>query len=134
MKLLFITIFFLNFCLAQTAENLVIPFESLDKIEDVESLKSLEPEQLMTIQEALGGIKVDGKVGPETMKAMQGYFSYLKVLKKLNGSIPEEFVKKAFSHSKLEVHKEIADRFARPYEKKKWVEYRKKFVKEFRIA
>ena len=43
MKLLFITIFFLNFCLAQTAENLVIPFDSLDKIEDVESLKSLEP-------------------------------------------------------------------------------------------
>ena len=134
MKLLFITIFFLNFCLAQTAENLVIPFDSLDKIEDVESLKSLEPEQLMTIQEALGGIKVDGKVGPETTKAMQGYFSYLKVLKKLNGSIPEEFVKKAFSHSKLEVHKEIADRFARPYEKKTWVEYRKIFVKESRIA
>ena len=51
----------------------------------------------LEIREALGGIKVDGKVGPETMKAMQGYFSYLKVLKKLNGSIPEEFVKKAFS-------------------------------------
>jgi hypothetical protein len=88
MNLFFISIFFLNFCLAQTSDNAVIPFEALDKIRDVESLKSLEPEQLMTVQEALGGIQVDGKLGPETMKAMQGYFSYLKVLKKLNGSIP----------------------------------------------
>jgi membrane-bound lytic murein transglycosylase B len=134
MKLFFSTIFFLNLCLAQSSENVVIPFDILDNIGDVESLESLDPEQLMTVQKALGGIKVDGKLGPETMKAMRGYFAYLKILERLNGSIPKEYIKKAFSHSKLEIHKEIADRFARPYEKKTWVEYRKIFVKESRIA
>lgn len=134
MKLFFSTIFFLNLCLAQSSENVVIPFDILDNIGDVESLESLDPEQLMTVQKALGGIKVDGKLGPETMKAMRGYFAYLKILERLNGSIPKEYIKEAFSHSKLEIHKEIADRFARPYEKKTWVEYRKIFVKESRIA
>jgi len=60
--------------------------------------------------------------------------AYIKVSEKLNGSIPENFVLKAFQHSKLKKHKEIADRFARPYEKKSWVEYRKIFVKESRIV
>lgn len=60
--------------------------------------------------------------------------AYTKVFEKLNGSIPETFVQKAFLHPELKIHKEIPDRFARPYEKKSWVEYRKIFVKESRIV
>jgi len=52
----------------------VIPAAILDKVKDMDSLKGLKPEQLMTIQKALGGISVDGKFGPETMGAMQKYF------------------------------------------------------------
>lgn len=52
----------------------VIPAAILDKVKDMDSLKSLKPEQLMTVQKALGGISVDGKFGPETMGAMQKYF------------------------------------------------------------
>lgn len=60
--------------------------------------------------------------------------AYVLVLEKLSGSIPEAYVREAFTHSELKIHKEIADRFARPYEKKEWVEYRKIFVKESRIS
>ena len=59
--------------------------------------------------------------------------AYKLVSKKIDSSVPDSFVRKAFSHRKLEIHKEIADRFARPYEKKPWTEYRKIFVKESRI-
>ena len=59
--------------------------------------------------------------------------AYKLVSKKIDASVPDSFVRKAFSHQKLEIHKEIADRFARPYEKKPWTEYRKIFVKESRI-
>tara|TARA_B100001250_G_scaffold177329_2_gene152384 strand:- start:4004 stop:4798 length:795 start_codon:yes stop_codon:yes gene_type:complete len=59
--------------------------------------------------------------------------AYRLVLEKLNGEIPETFVKNAFSHSKVERHKVIAERFAKPYEKKSWSDYRKIFVKESRI-
>tara|TARA_B100000676_G_C18063279_1_gene839233 strand:+ start:741 stop:1535 length:795 start_codon:yes stop_codon:yes gene_type:complete len=60
--------------------------------------------------------------------------AYILVLEKLDGSVPEAFVREAFSHDQLKIHKEIAERFARPYEKKPWVEYRKIFVKESRIS
>ena len=60
--------------------------------------------------------------------------AYKLVLEKLNGSIPSAFVREAFSHDKLEIHKVIAERFAKPYEKKAWTEYRKIFVKESRIS
>ena len=43
--------------------------------------------------------------------------AYAKVLEKLNGSVPESFVQEAFLHPELKIHKEIADRFARTYEK-----------------
>ena len=59
--------------------------------------------------------------------------AYRLVLEKLNGEIPEEFVRDAFSHNKVEIHKVIAERFAKPYEKKSWSDYRKIFVKESRI-
>ena len=59
--------------------------------------------------------------------------AYKLVSKKIDSSVPDSFVRKAFSHQKLEIHNEIAYRFARPYEKKPWTEYRKIFVKESRI-
>ncbi len=60
--------------------------------------------------------------------------AYQKVLEKLDGALPESFVKQAFSHEGVKIHKEIAERFAKPYEKKAWSDYRKIFVKESRIS
>ena len=60
--------------------------------------------------------------------------AYRMVAEKLGDAIPDAFVREAFTHDELKIHKEIADRFARPYEKKTWGEYRKLFVKESRIA
>ena len=59
--------------------------------------------------------------------------AFRMVIEKLNGVIPEKFVRDAFSHNEVTIHKEIAQRFEKPYEKKPWVEYRKIFVKESRI-
>ncbi len=60
--------------------------------------------------------------------------AYILVMEKLDGAIPEEFVRDAFSHEEVKIHKEIAERFAKPYEKKSWSDYRKIFVKESRIS
>ena len=60
--------------------------------------------------------------------------AYKLVSKELAGAVPLSFLKEAFSHEKLEVHKIIAERFAKPYEKKPWTEYKKIFVKESRVA
>ena len=60
--------------------------------------------------------------------------AYRMVSEKLGDAIPDAFVREAFTHDELKIHKEIAERFARPYEKKTWEEYRKLFVKESRIA
>ncbi len=60
--------------------------------------------------------------------------AYKLVSKELGGAVPISFLKEAFSHEKLEVHKIIAERFAKPYEKKPWTEYKKIFVKESRVA
>ena len=51
----------------------------------------------------------------------------------LKMGIPEEYLNKTFSHSGITVHDKILERFAKPYEKKSWPEYRKLFVKESRI-
>jgi len=57
------------------------------------------------------------------------------VVDKLQGKkVPEAFIREAFTHHKVEIHPEIAERFARPYEKKSWEQYRKIFVKESRIS
>ena len=60
--------------------------------------------------------------------------AYGLVMQKLDGALPETFVIEAFSHDKLQVHEVIAERFAKPYEKKPWTEYRKIFVKESRVS
>ena len=49
-------------------------------------------------------------------------------------NIPEAFIREAFTHDEITIHPEIAERFAKPFEKKTWGEYRKIFVKENRIA
>jgi len=64
----------------------------------------------------------------------QDDLAYQLVSDHLNGSIPDAFVREAFSHGELKVHMEIPERFAKPYEKKSWQEYRKIFIKETRIA
>jgi membrane-bound lytic murein transglycosylase B len=68
------------------------------------------------------------------VKAVDDDFAYRLVSEKLDGSIPDEFVRAAFSHESVEIHKEIAKKFAKPYEKKPWSDYRKIFVKESRIS
>jgi len=61
--------------------------------------------------------------------------AYRMVLDNLVGSeIPDEFVRDAFTHEDVKIHMEIPNRFAHPYEKKSWEEYRKIFVKESRIS
>ena len=67
-------------------------------------------------------------------KAIENDVAYKRVLKELDGAVPVSFIEEAFSHEKLEIHKIIAERFAKPYEKKPWVEYKKIFVKESRVA
>ena len=61
--------------------------------------------------------------------------AYRMVSGHLQGSnIPEAYVREAFTHDEIKIHKEIAEKFARPYEKKTWEVYRKIFVKDSRIA
>ena len=67
-------------------------------------------------------------------KDIENDVAYKRVLKELDGAVPVSFIEEAFSHEKLEIHKIIAERFAKPYEKKPWVEYKKIFVKESRVA
>ncbi|MBT3478767.1 MAG: lytic murein transglycosylase [Candidatus Marinimicrobia bacterium] len=47
--------------------------------------------------------------------------------------IPESYLNEAFAHEGIIVHDKILDRFARPYEKKSWTDYRKLFVTDSRI-
>ena len=67
-------------------------------------------------------------------KDIENDVAYKRVLKELDGAVPVSFIEEAFLHEKLEIHKIIAERFAKPYEKKPWVEYKKIFVKESRVA
>ena len=60
--------------------------------------------------------------------------AFRKVMENLKGSIPESYVRQAFAHKALKIHKIIPERFARPYEKQTWEKYRKIFVKESRIS
>ena len=41
--------------------------------------------------------------------------AYGFVMRKLDGALPKTFVIEAFSHNKLHVLKEFAERFAKPY-------------------
>ena len=68
-------------------------------------------------------------------QSLEKDLAYRMVLDNLVGSeIPDEFVRDAFTHEDVKIHMEIPNRFAHPYEKKSWEEYRKIFVKESRIS
>ena len=66
---------------------------------------------------------------------MSDDLAYQTVSDHLRGSnIPEAYIREAFTHDEIKIHKEIAEKFARPYEKKTWKVYRKIFVKDSRIS
>ena len=67
-------------------------------------------------------------------KEIENDIAYELVSKELGRAVPISFIQEAFSHEKLEIHKIIVEKFAKPYEKKPWVEYKKIFVKESRVA
>ena len=67
-------------------------------------------------------------------QSLENDIAYQMVLNNLNGSLPEAYVREAFTHDNIEIHKKIPESFSRPYEKKSWEVYRKIFVKESRIA
>jgi membrane-bound lytic murein transglycosylase B len=48
--------------------------------------------------------------------------------------LPEDYLTETFSSEKITIHNDILDRFARPYEKKSWTDYRKIFVTKSRIS
>ena len=67
-------------------------------------------------------------------KEIENDIAYELVSKELGRAVPISFIQEAFSHEKLEIHKIIVERFAKPYEKKPWTEYKKIFVKESRVV
>ena len=67
-------------------------------------------------------------------KEIENDIAYELVSKELERVVPISFIQEAFSHEKLEIHKIIVERFAKPYEKKPWTEYKKIFVKESRVV
>ncbi|MBC8323577.1 MAG: lytic murein transglycosylase [Candidatus Marinimicrobia bacterium] len=54
-------------------------------------------------------------------------------LKAIEKGLPESFIQNTFSNESIEIHPVIPERFARPYEKKTWDEYKKLFVTQRRI-
>jgi membrane-bound lytic murein transglycosylase B len=48
--------------------------------------------------------------------------------------LPEAFLIEAFSSEEITIHNDILERFAKPYEKKSWTDYRKLFVTKSRIT
>ena len=61
--------------------------------------------------------------------------AYQLVLDKINKKdVPVSFLKDVFKSPSIEKHMEIPERFAKPYEKKSWEQYKKLFIKESRIV
>ena len=61
--------------------------------------------------------------------------AYQLVLEKINNKVvPVSFLNDVFKSSSIEKHLEIPERFAKPYEKKSWEQYKKLFIKESRIV
>ena len=55
--------------------------------------------------------------------------AYVMVMEKINKKVgPVEYINKVFTNSDIERQEEIPERFARPYEKKSWTEYKKLFI------
>ena len=47
--------------------------------------------------------------------------------------IPKSYLENTFSHKSIQTHDKIVERFARPYEKQSWTNYRKLFITDSRI-
>jgi len=47
--------------------------------------------------------------------------------------IPKSYLENTFSHKGIQTHDKIVERFARPYEKQSWTNYRKLFITDSRI-
>ena len=47
--------------------------------------------------------------------------------------IPKSYLENTFSHKGIQIHDKIVERFARPYEKQSWTNYRKLFITDSRI-
>ena len=61
--------------------------------------------------------------------------AYQLVLEKIDKKVvPTSYIDEIFNNSSIEKHLEIPERFARPYEKKSWEQYKKLFIKESRIV
>ncbi len=61
--------------------------------------------------------------------------AYQLVLEKIDKKVvPISYIDEIFNSSSIEKHLEIPERFARPYEKKSWEQYKKLFIKESRIV
>ena len=61
--------------------------------------------------------------------------AYQLVLEKINKKVvPTSYIDEIFNNPSIEKHLEIPERFARPYEKKSWEQYKKLFIKESRIV
>ena len=61
--------------------------------------------------------------------------AYVMVMEKVNKKVvPVDYINIVFSGKDIERHKEIPERFAKPFEKKSWPEYKKLFIKESRIV
>ena len=68
-------------------------------------------------------------------KELSTDLAYQLVLEKINKKIvPVAFIDNVFKNPKIELHAKIPERFARPYEKKSWEQYKKLFIKESRIV
>ena len=55
--------------------------------------------------------------------------AYIMVIEIINKKVvPTEYIEKVFNNKNIERHKEILERFATPYEKKSWEQYKKLFI------
>ena len=61
--------------------------------------------------------------------------AYQLVVERINKKlVPITYIDKVFKNEKIERHDKIPERFAKPYEKKSWDQYKKLFIKESRIV
>jgi len=68
-------------------------------------------------------------------KDISADLAYQLVLEKINKkAVPVSFLNDVFKSSSIKKHMEIPERFAKPYEKKSWEQYKKLFIKESRIV
>ena len=65
--------------------------------------------------------------------SQESVFSAIREEAVLKG-LPEAYLIKTFKNDKITIHNKILQRFAKPYEKRSWTDYRKLFVTKSRIT